>query len=503
MYNGIGLPTPRGSGTNGYVQRNLSAVRHKKDRTDYKSEEELRKLESSLVKKPNQDILDHERKRKVELKCLELAELMEEQGYGEGEIQEKVATFRMMLLEKDIAVVKEGEQPQKPTVTETHQLAEANEKKNERLRAAFGISDNYVDGSSFDPNRRAKEAAVAAAAAKQQQEQQKQYSLVKESSSSRSPSPKQKKKKKKKDRGRSESRSPSRRERKKSSKKKKHRSESKKRKHRSPSPKSKHKSKDKKRKRSTSESASQKGRRDRSSSPDGYHPALIFPENKHYKTKWDTLFKETLGQQHSQSPSHSGILGVLVQKRDFSKPHFWSCPTATCPFCSKWPLVAQVATARAWVGDQTLVQKGGICVSETETHESKRALVLTGPSQHPFLLAQIYSILPPGKELHYRCWNSQRSIMTSLPDSLRTNMSYVHAECDLWSLWRCLERHLVWLCRTNAGLIRPKHVGRNFRKSMTILELYTSVIIKDYEKNLQELHFQKRATSTYVYTSNE
>uniref|UniRef100_A0ACB8EVC9 Uncharacterized protein n=1 Tax=Sphaerodactylus townsendi TaxID=933632 RepID=A0ACB8EVC9_9SAUR len=240
MYNGIGLPTPRGSGTNGYVQRNLSAVRHKKDRTDYKSEEELRKLESSLVKKPNQDILDHERKRKVELKCLELAELMEEQGYGEGEIQEKVATFRMMLLEKDVAVVKEGEQQQKPTgVTETHQLAEANEKKNERLRAAFGISDNYVDGSSFDPNRRAKEAASAAAAAKQQQEQKKQYSLVRESSSSRSPSPKQKKKKKKKDRGRS------------------------------PSLKSKHKSKEKKRKRSTSESASQKDRRDRSSSPDG------------------------------------------------------------------------------------------------------------------------------------------------------------------------------------------------------------------------------------------
>lgn len=33
--------------------------------------------------------------------------------YGEGEIQEKVATFRMMLLEKDVAVVKEGEQQQK------------------------------------------------------------------------------------------------------------------------------------------------------------------------------------------------------------------------------------------------------------------------------------------------------------------------------------------------------------------------------------------------------
>ncbi|KAL7990130.1 hypothetical protein Chor_012796 [Crotalus horridus] len=313
MYNGIGLPTPRGSGTNGYVQRNLSAVRHKKDRTDYKSEEELRKLESSLVKKPNQDILDHERKRKVELKCLELAELMEEQGYGEGEIQEKVATFRMLLLEKDVAVVKEGEQQQKSSITETHKLAEASEKKNERLRAAFGISDSYVDGSSFDPNRRAKEAATAAVA-KQQQEQQKQYSLIKDSSNSRSPSPKQKKKKKKKDRGsfsdnvscpfgfsRSESRSPSRRERKKSSKKKKHRSESKKRKHRSPSPKSKHKSKEKKRKRSTSESASQKDRRDRSSSPDGSSSS----DASHSRSGSPIVQKRSFLRRQSKSPLSS------------------------------------------------------------------------------------------------------------------------------------------------------------------------------------------------------
>lgn len=38
--------------------------------------------------------------------------------YTESEIQEKVATFRMMLLEKDVALGKEGEQPdpnQKPT----------------------------------------------------------------------------------------------------------------------------------------------------------------------------------------------------------------------------------------------------------------------------------------------------------------------------------------------------------------------------------------------------
>lgn len=259
MYNGIGLPTPRGSGTNGYVQRNLSLVRGRRgERPDYKGEEELRRLEAALVKRPNPDILDHERKRRVELRCLELEEMMEEQGYEEQQIQEKVATFRLMLLEKDVNPGGKEETPgQRPAVTETHQLAELNEKKNERLRAAFGISDSYVDGSSFDPQRRAREAKQPAP------EPPKPYSLVRESSSSRSPTPKQKKKKKKKDRGRrSESSSP-RRERKKSSKKKKHRSESesKKRKHRSPTPKSKRKSKDKKRKRSRSTTPAPKSRR--------------------------------------------------------------------------------------------------------------------------------------------------------------------------------------------------------------------------------------------------
>ena len=43
---------------------------------------------------------------------------------------------------------------------ETHQLAEANAAKNAQLRAAFGISDFYVDGSSLDPNRKAKEEAA-------------------------------------------------------------------------------------------------------------------------------------------------------------------------------------------------------------------------------------------------------------------------------------------------------------------------------------------------------
>lgn len=82
MYNGIGLQTPRGSGTNGHVQRNWALVRpHNKEKLTYRTEEELAKLDVASYRQPNQEILDHERKRKIELKCVELEEILEEKGY--------------------------------------------------------------------------------------------------------------------------------------------------------------------------------------------------------------------------------------------------------------------------------------------------------------------------------------------------------------------------------------------------------------------------------------
>uniref|UniRef100_A0AAZ3QVP9 CWF21 domain-containing protein n=2 Tax=Oncorhynchus TaxID=8016 RepID=A0AAZ3QVP9_ONCTS len=68
-------------------------------------EEEVPEEEPSpepvLVKKAHREILDHDRKRRVELKCMELQEMMEEQGYSEEEIRQKVGTFRQMLMEKE------------------------------------------------------------------------------------------------------------------------------------------------------------------------------------------------------------------------------------------------------------------------------------------------------------------------------------------------------------------------------------------------------------------
>ena len=99
MYNGIGLSTVRGSGTSGYVQRNLSHVPATKEKRkiDYKTEAELKKEEK--IRGPNQGILDHEKKRKVEVKCAELEDLLVDQNLGEEEINEKVTAYRKMLMQ--------------------------------------------------------------------------------------------------------------------------------------------------------------------------------------------------------------------------------------------------------------------------------------------------------------------------------------------------------------------------------------------------------------------
>lgn len=77
MHNGIGLQTARGSGTNGYVQRNTAFIKRPKGKIEYKTEPQLAPPE----RKPNQELLEHELKRQIEIKCMEMEELMISQGY--------------------------------------------------------------------------------------------------------------------------------------------------------------------------------------------------------------------------------------------------------------------------------------------------------------------------------------------------------------------------------------------------------------------------------------
>merc|ERR1712117_458073 len=123
---------------------------------------------------PNEGILQHQRKRKMELKCLEL----QEQGYKEKEIAEKVDAYRKMLIEKDAE--KHGEEDVdtdefgRAVYKDSHKMAQAQREKNERLKAAFGIAPEFVEGSSFNENRQAIEEANRL----EREARQKKYDLI-------------------------------------------------------------------------------------------------------------------------------------------------------------------------------------------------------------------------------------------------------------------------------------------------------------------------------------
>ena len=97
-YNGIGLSTARGSGTNGYVQKSLSHIKHKP--VKYNQAVHYSSAPAAKIKTANQDILMHERLRTVEIKCLEMEDLLIDQGLDEIDVEEQVDALRKSLQEK-------------------------------------------------------------------------------------------------------------------------------------------------------------------------------------------------------------------------------------------------------------------------------------------------------------------------------------------------------------------------------------------------------------------
>lgn len=103
MYNGIGLQTPRGSGTNGYIQTSKFFI---KSRPPVRPDPAASGSKpEGAVRKPNKDILEHDRKRQIQLKLLVLQETLTDQGYTEAEIAEKLEETKKTLEAESAAAV--------------------------------------------------------------------------------------------------------------------------------------------------------------------------------------------------------------------------------------------------------------------------------------------------------------------------------------------------------------------------------------------------------------
>lgn len=75
MSDNVGLSTPRGSGTSGYVQRNLAQVRPRDYGAPYPKDRDMRHKQ----RQPDKGILEHDRKREIEVKVFDLRDKLEEE----------------------------------------------------------------------------------------------------------------------------------------------------------------------------------------------------------------------------------------------------------------------------------------------------------------------------------------------------------------------------------------------------------------------------------------
>ncbi|KAI9837165.1 MAG: RNA-splicing factor [Thelocarpon superellum] len=145
MSSNVGLSTPRGSGTSGYVQRNLSNLRPRDNAAPYPRDFDSIKHRQ---RQPDRAILDHDRKREVEVKVFELQDKLEDEGVDEDEIEAQTLALRKRLLaENEKTGPDRSGKGLKPH--QVHELAEAKIEESEKLRRALGISADYEEGSHW------------------------------------------------------------------------------------------------------------------------------------------------------------------------------------------------------------------------------------------------------------------------------------------------------------------------------------------------------------------
>jgi serine/arginine repetitive matrix protein 2 len=174
-YNGVGLASVRGTGTSGYVQRNLSLAKvQAMRRHQFEREHAMAAASAPERRRPNSEILAHHAKREVELKVAELRAAMEEQGYPEAEVLAKEEEVRAALLAAAAAAGPGGSGAAAGGAggSDSHAVAARKEAADARVRDAFGIGSGYVEGAAFDREAQEakREAARAARAAREAEE---------------------------------------------------------------------------------------------------------------------------------------------------------------------------------------------------------------------------------------------------------------------------------------------------------------------------------------------
>lgn len=150
MFNGVGIPTPRGTGTSGYVQKSLAFIKQKPKNNSYKEVLNKFKEDPTPVRNTiNEDILKHEILFKIESELLELKRQNKDKFTSDKELEEFLSKERSRL-EKENLVRNIIDDNNSKRHLNTHQYNLMQEEKNKKIKQAFGISDQHVFGEAFD-----------------------------------------------------------------------------------------------------------------------------------------------------------------------------------------------------------------------------------------------------------------------------------------------------------------------------------------------------------------
>ena len=147
MYNRIGLQTPRGSGTSGYVQKNRAYKKPIKSKLEFLKE--MRKLKHTkppIMTKPNKEIITHKKKREIYVILEEMRDELEQSGEKKSVINAELEKIEKKMLEK----FQKNELIFKISKKDSHLKTQEKMIINDRVKNCFGIRNNYIEGSAFN-----------------------------------------------------------------------------------------------------------------------------------------------------------------------------------------------------------------------------------------------------------------------------------------------------------------------------------------------------------------
>ena len=149
MSSNVGLSTPRGSGTSGYVQKNYAHLKPRDTTAPYPKDFDALKHKQ---RQPDAEILEHDRRRAIEVKVFELRDRLEDEGVDEDEIEEQTSALRTKLEEEEKAGKGKvgGKRDARGLKShQVHELAKAKIEESEKLRKALGIREDYEEGGHW------------------------------------------------------------------------------------------------------------------------------------------------------------------------------------------------------------------------------------------------------------------------------------------------------------------------------------------------------------------